>query len=61
MVHIVKTMLFPIVMYGWESWTIKKAEHRRIGTFELGHWIRLLRIPWTVKEIKPVNPKENKL
>ena len=48
-VHLVKAMVFPVVMYGCESWTIKKAEHRRIGTFELWCWTRLLRIPWTTR------------
>ena len=47
MVHIVKTMVFPVVMYGYESWTIKKAEHRRIVAFELWCWRRLLRVYWT--------------
>ena len=59
--HLVKDMVFPVVMYGCESWTIKKAEHRRIDDFELWCWRRLLRVPWTarrsnqliVKEIKP--------
>ena len=44
---LVKAMVFPIVMYGCESWTIKKAEHRRIDAFELLYWKRLLRVPWT--------------
>ena len=48
-VHLVKAMVFPVVMYGCESWTIKKAEHRRIDAFELWCWRRLLRVPWTVK------------
>ena len=60
-VHLVKAMVFPVVMYGCESWTIKKAEHRRIDAFELWCWIRLLRVPWTatrsnqsiLKEISP--------
>ena len=60
-VHLVKDMVFPVVMYGCESWTIKKAEHRRIDAFELWCWIRLLRVPWTatrsnqsiLKEISP--------
>ena len=60
-VHLVKAMVFPLVMYGCESWTIKKAEHQRIDTFELWHWRRLLRVPWTarrsnqsiLKEIRP--------
>ena len=52
-------MAFPVVMYGWESWTIKKAEHRRIDAFKLWYWRRLLRVPWTSKEIKTVNPEGN--
>ena len=60
-VHVVKAMVFPVVMYGCESWTVKKAEHRRIAGFELWCWRRLLRVPWTarrsnlsiVKEISP--------
>ena len=48
-VHLVKAMAFPVVMYGWESWTIKKAEHRRIDAFELWCWRRLLRVPWTAR------------
>ena len=48
-VHLVKAMVFPVVMYGSESWTTKKAEHRRIGTFELWGWRRLLRVPWTAR------------
>ena len=46
-IRLVKAMAFPVVMYGCESWTIKKAEHRRIGAFELWCWIRLLKVPWT--------------
>ena len=46
-VHLVKAMVFPVVMYGYESWTIKKAEHKRIDAFELWCWRRLLRVPWT--------------
>ena len=61
-VHLVKAMVFPLVMYGYESWTIKKAEHQRIDAVELWHWRRLLRVPWTprrsnqsiLKEISPV-------
>ena len=49
MVHIVKAMAFPVVMYGCESWTIKKAEHQRIDAFELWYWRRLLRVPWTAR------------
>ena len=60
-VRLVKVMVFPVVMYGCESWTVKKAECQRIDTFELWHWRRLLRVPWTarksnqsiVKEISP--------
>ena len=60
-VHLVKPMVFPVVMYGCESWTIKKAEHRRIDAFELWCWRRLLRVSWTarrsnqsiLKEIRP--------
>ena len=48
-VHPVKAMVFPVVMYGCESWTVKKAEHRRIDTFELWCWRRLLRVPWTAR------------
>ena len=48
-VHPVKTMVFPVVMYGCESWTIKKAEHCRIDAFELWCWRRLLRVPWTAR------------
>ena len=55
-VHLVKAMVFPVVMYGCESWTIKKAEHQRIDAFELWCWIRLVRVPWTAKS---VNPKGN--
>ena len=54
-VRLVKAMAFPVVMYGCESWTIKKAEHRRIDAFELWCWRRLLRVPY--KEIQPVHPK----
>ena len=48
-VHLVKAMVFPVVMYGYESWTIKKAEHRRIDAFELWCYRRLLRVPWTAR------------
>ena len=48
-VHLVKAMVFPVVMYGCESWTVKKAEHRRIVAFELWCWRRLLRVPWTAR------------
>ena len=60
-VHLVRAMVFPVVMYGCESWTVKKAEHQRIDAFELWCWRKLLRVPWTarrsnqsiVKEISP--------
>ena len=48
-VRLVKAMVFPVVMYGCESWTVKKAEHRRIDAFELWCWKRLLRVPWTAR------------
>ena len=48
-VHLVKAMVFPVVMYGCESWTVKKAEHQKIDTFELWCWRRLLRVPWTAR------------
>ena len=48
-VHLVKAMVFPVVMYGCESWTVKKAEHQRIDAFELWHWRRLLQVPWTAR------------
>ena len=48
-VHLVKAMVFPVVIYGCDSWTVKKAEHRRIDAFELWCWRRLLRVPWTAK------------
>ena len=48
-VHLVKAMVFPVVMYGHESWTIKKVEHQRIDAFELWCWRRLLRVPWTAR------------
>ena len=54
-VHLVKAMIFPVVMYGCEGWTIKKAERQRIDAFELWYWRRLLRVP--CKEIQPVHPK----
>ena len=61
-VHLVKAMVFPVVMYGCESWTIKKAEHRRTGAFELWCWKRLLRVPWTARRsnqsiLKEISPK----
>ena len=55
---IVKAMIFPAGMYGYENWTIKKAEHWRTDAFELWCWRRHLRIPWS-KKIRPVSPKEN--
>ena len=48
-VHLVKAMVFPVVMYGCESWTIKKAEYQRIDAFEMWCWRRLLRVPWTIR------------
>ena len=57
--HIVKPMVFPVVIYRCKSWAIRKAECLRIDAFELWCWRRLLRVPWTAKEIKPVNPKGN--
>ena len=57
-VHLVKAMAFPVVMYGYKSWTIKKAERQRIDAFELWCWKRLLESPLDCKKIKPVNPKE---
>ena len=61
-VHLVKNMVFPVVMYGCERWTIKKVEHQRIDAFELWSWRRLLRIPWTVRRsnqsiLKEISPK----
>ena len=56
-VHLVKAMVFPVVVYGCKTWTIKEAERQRIDTFELWCWRRLLRVP--CKEIQPVNPKGN--
>ena len=60
-VHLVKAMVFPIVMYGCESWTIKKAECKRIDAFELWCWRRLLRVPWTARRsnqsiLKDISP-----
>ena len=57
-VHLVKAMVFPVVMYGCESLTVKKAERQRIDAFELWCWIRLFRVLWT-EEIQPVHPKGN--
>ena len=61
-VHLVKAMFFPVVMYGCEHWTIKKAEHRRIDAFEVWCWRRLLRVPWTARRcnqsiLKEVSPE----
>ena len=60
--HLVKAMVFPVVMYGYESWTIKKAEHQRTDTFELWCWRRLLRVPWIARKskqsiLKEISPK----
>ena len=60
-VHLVKAMVFPVVMYGCESWTVKKAECRRIGAFELWCWRRFLRVPWTARRssqsiLKEISP-----
>ena len=57
-VCLVKAMVFPVIMYGCESWTIKKAEHRRIDAFELWCWRRLLRVPWTARRSKQFILKE---
>ena len=61
-VGVVKAMIFPVVTYGWESWTLKKAEHQRIDAFELWCWRRLLRVPWTARRfnqsiLKEINPE----
>ena len=61
-VHLVKAMVFPVVMYGCENWTIKKAEHRRINAFELWCWRRLLQVPWTARKsnqsiLKEISPE----
>ena len=63
-VHLVKAMVFPVVMYGCESWTIKKAEHWRIDAFELWCWRRLLRVPWTARRsnqsiLKEITPEHS--
>ena len=60
-VHLVKAMVLPVVMYGYESWTVKKAEHQRIDAFELWCWRRLLRVPWTARRsnqsiLKEISP-----
>ena len=61
-VHLVKAMVFPVVMYGCESWTVKKAECQRIDAFELCRWRRLLRVPWTARRsnqsiLKEISPE----
>ena len=60
-VHIVQAMVFPVVMYGRESWTIKKAEHQRTDAFELWCWRKVLRVPWTTRSnqsiLKEINPE----
>ena len=61
-VHLVKAMVFPIVMYGCENWTIKKAKHQRIDAFDLWCWRRLLRVPWTARRsnqsfLKDISPE----
>ena len=60
-VHLIKAMVFPVVMRGYESWTVKKAERRRIDAFELWCWSRLFRVPWTARSnqsiLKEINPK----
>ena len=61
-VHLVKAMVFPVVMYGCESWSIKKAEHRRIDAFELWYWKRFLRVPWNARRsnqsiLKEISPE----
>ena len=61
-VHIVKAMVFPVVMYGCESWTVKKAEHQRTDTFKLWCWRRLLKVPWTARRsnqsiLREINPE----
>ena len=57
-VHLVKALVFPVVMYGCESWTIKKAEHRRMDAFQLWCWRRLLRVPWTASRLNQSILKE---
>ena len=57
-VHLVKAMVFPVVMYGFESWTVKKAECRKIDAFGLWYWRRLLRVPWTARRLKQSILKE---
>ena len=60
-VRLVKAMVFPVIMYGCETWTVKKAEHRRIDAFEMWYWRRLLRVPWTARRsnqsiLKEISP-----
>ena len=57
-VHLINAMVFPVIMYGCESWTIKKLEHRRIDAFELWCWRRLLRVPWTARRSNQLILKE---
>ena len=57
-VRVVKAMIFPVVMYGCESWTVKKTEHQRIDAFELWCWRRLLRVPWTARRSNQFTLKE---
>ena len=57
--HLVKALVFPVVMYGCESWTIKKAEHQRIDAFELWRWKRLLRVPWTARRLNQAEQQNN--
>ena len=58
-VHLVRAMVFPVVMYGCESWTTKKAERWRTDVFELWYWRRLLRVPWTARRSNQIDPKGN--
>ena len=63
-VHLVTAMVFPVVMYECESWTIEKAEHQRINAFELWYWRRLLRVSWTARRlnqsiVKEINPEDS--
>ena len=63
-VRLVKAMVFPVVLYGCESWTVKKAEHQRTDAFVLWYWRRLLRVPWTARRfnqsiLKEINPEDS--
>ena len=63
-VCLIKAVFFPVVMYGCESWTIKKAEHQRVDVFKLWSWRRLLRVPWTARKsnqsiLKEINPEHS--